>query len=100
MKRKKNGKIVTVDDLLKTAEVKEAEIPELGIVIRYAPLTLGDLKDLRKAVEDEEATTIILYRMLSKADPSVTLDKVKQLPLDVASIILNKISKINQLKGE
>lgn len=90
-KKAEDAKIISIDDIL-NAGIKQVYIPELGGYIRYGPLTIGDLEDLGKAKSDDERATLILYKMLRKADDSITLEKVKQLPVNIATRILNEIS--------
>ena len=72
-------------------EIQEVYVPELNCIVRYKPLTIEDLPEIMKAKDDQERAAIMLYKLLSKADENVTLEKVKRLPVDVATAILSRI---------
>jgi len=91
--KEKIAKIFDIDKVLEdAAQIKEAYVEELDMKVRYGPLTIDDLGDVMKVKTDEEKAVVMLYKMLSKADSKVTLEKVKALPIDVATAILSKIS--------
>jgi len=56
-------------------------------------LTIGDLEEIAKGKSDEEKAIRMLWRMLAKADSQITLEKVKQLPLEAAIAILTRIAE-------
>ena len=94
-------KYFNIDAALKeTEEVKEMDLPGLGI-IKYKILTWADLHTLREnaspsdSAEDQVAR--ILWLMLNKADPSVTFEMVKNLPartLPAFTLLLEKTELI------
>jgi len=91
--KEKIAKVFDIDKVLEdAAKIKEAYVEELDMKVRYGPLTVGDLGDVMKAKTDEEKAVVMLYKMLAKADSKVTLEKVKALPIEVATAILGKIS--------
>ena len=91
-RRREAAKAFDIDEVLRSAdEIREVYVPELRCVVRYKPLTIEDLPDLMKAKDDQERAAIMLYKLLSKADEKVTLEKVKKLPVEVATAILAKI---------
>jgi len=88
------AKLFSIDEVLAdSSKIREAYVEELGVKVRYGVLTVGDLAEINKAETAEEKAVLMLYKMLEKADKNVTLDKVKALPLDVATAILTVISK-------
>jgi len=90
--REKERRLFTPDDILASSdEVKRVYIPEIDREIEYCPLSLDDLAYINKAKSDEERGIRILHRMLSKANPEWTLEKVKKIPLGVATAILQRI---------
>jgi len=89
--RAKEAKAFSIDEVLNVG-LKEVYVPEIDAVVRYGSLTIADMEALREAKTDEERAAIILWRMLSKADENVTLEKVKALPIEVATSILNRIT--------
>lgn len=90
--RRKNAKLFNIDDILADSEkVKEVYIPGYEIKVRYKELAISDSTEIRAAKDNDERTYLILYKMLNKADPSVTLEKVQKLPLLLASAIIAKI---------
>jgi translation elongation factor EF-Tu-like GTPase len=72
-----------LDQAIKDSQnIREVTIEGLGRV-RYGLLTVGDLLALASVKDDTEVMINALTRMLKKANPSVTPDKVKQLPTGV-----------------
>ena len=93
--KEKFAKVFDIDKVLEdAAQIKEAYIEELNMKVRYRPLTVDDLGDIMKAKTDEERAIIILYKMLHKADPKVTLEKVKALPIEIAAAILRETGAV------
>jgi hypothetical protein len=82
---------IRLDDLLSTG-LREAIIPELG-AIQYGLLTVEDWLKLSRIEDRSELTVAVVAMMLSKADPSVTVEKVKALPLAVFNALAETLSK-------
>ena len=61
-------------------EIKEIEIPGLG-VIKYGTLTVEDFQDILNAKNEFEAATLMLHHMLRKADPTISLEEIKKMPI-------------------
>ena len=90
--REEERRLFTPDDILASSdEVKRIYIPEINREITYCPLSLDDLAFINEADTDEERGIRILYRMLSKANPEWTLEKVRKIPIGVATAILQRI---------
>ena len=91
-KKREQAKIFKIDEVLASSnKTYEVYVPEINAVVKYKKLTIGDLADI-KGETDEEVAIRLLWKMLNKADPEITLEKVKQLPIEVATAILQKIS--------
>ena len=92
-KRQKQAKLFSPEDILAdSSKIQRAYIAEIDRTVEYGPLTLADMNDIMKAETDQERAIVMLWKMLEKANPKWTLEKVRQLPLDVATAILAKIS--------
>ncbi len=92
-KREKIHMLFSIDDFIADAEkVREVEVPELGIIVRYKSLTNEDLFKVMKIEDDTERGIELLYLMLSKADPNVTREKLRKLSPMVTARILNAIT--------
>lgn len=92
-KQKRVAKLFNVDEVLAGSEdLREIYVPEIDMTVKYGVLTIGDLTDIVKAETDEEKAIRMLWKMLHKADKTVTLEKVKALPLQTATAILTRIA--------
>ena len=79
-------------ELVKSSkEIRQMEIEGVGVV-RYGVLTLADMLELNKAESNEERSFKILWLMLRKAYPELTLEDVKAFPMDVAAKILTALT--------
>lgn len=93
-KREEKAKAFNPKELVKSSsELREVEVEGVGVV-RYGVLTLADMIELDR---DKNATTLerslkMLWLMLCKAYPELTLEDVKNFPLDKASKILAAIT--------
>jgi len=56
--------------------------------IYYYPLVLEDTAELSKLTTKEEYSTMMLFKMLEKAYPDLTLEDVKKFPMGKGSRIL------------
>jgi hypothetical protein len=61
--------------------------------IYYYPLVLEDTADLSKAKTNEEYSTMMLWKMLEKAYPELTLEDVKKFPMGKGARILQLLSE-------
>ena len=92
-KKREKAKLFSIDEILAdSAKIYEAYVPELNAIVKYGKITIGDLEEIAKGKTDEEKAIRILWKMLQKADRDITLEKVKQLPLEVAAAILTRIA--------
>jgi len=80
------------DVLVDSSRVKRVYVEAIDRTVEYGPLTLADMEDITQAKTDQERAITMLWKMLAKADPDWTLEKVKQLPLTVATAILAEIA--------
>ena len=90
--RRRELKHLRIDDLLSTDQVREVEVPGLGI-IRYGRLTVEDALAVSRIEDETEQAVETVARMLRKADPQVTVDKVKMLPADVFARLASALMK-------
>ena len=74
-----------------TDEVLEVEVPKLGIKVRYKRLTNADIFVISKIKDPNMRGLEVLYRMLSKADPKVTKEKLMKLDPIITTEILKAI---------
>jgi translation elongation factor EF-Tu-like GTPase len=72
-------------------KIREVEVEGFGTV-EYGVLTLEDSLELAKCKTAEERSVMTLWLMLRKADPTLTLEDVKAIPLTAAAKILAAIS--------
>ena len=73
-------------------QLRSVEVEGLGI-IQYGVLTLKDSLELSKYQTNEERSAAMIWLMLRKAYPELSLEDVKNLPLDVAASIMTAITK-------
>lgn len=86
-------RLFNIDDFIVNVEkIREVEVPELNIVVRYKSLTNEDLFKVMKIKDDTERGIELLYLMLSKADPNVTREKLRKMNPMVTAQILNAIT--------
>jgi len=91
-KEQKQARLFRIDDVLADAsKIHEEYIPELGYKIQYGLITLGDLEEIDRQKTLRDKTYCILAKMLQKADPNVTVEKIKKLPFEHATLIINRL---------
>jgi len=89
----KKAEVFKPSDVLADSRTKRTVyVPEIDRVVEYVPLSLKDLEEINKAKSDHERAIRTLWKMLSKADPEWTLEKVEALPLEVAVAIIRRVS--------
>jgi len=79
-------------------QLRSVEVEGLG-VIQYGVLTLKDSLELSKYQTNEERSAAMIWLMLRKAYPELTLEDVKSLPLDVAANIMTALAKDSGFLG-
>lgn len=93
-KKREAARVFNIDDVIRGSDtIREVYVEELNCVVRYKPLTFADLPEIAKATNEQERGILILYKLLSKADPNVTLEKVKMLPVNIGNAILRRIEQ-------
>jgi len=80
-----------IDEIL-TKTILEKEVEGLGVV-RYGKLTIADLIDIQKYENDLERGLRTVYLMLKKANPDLTFEQVKQLPIDIALKLITALGE-------
>jgi hypothetical protein len=68
--------------------------------ILYYPIQLEDLDDIGRAKTEHERTQILLFKLLGRAYPELTLEAVKKMPLMKAAYILEVIGKVEGFYGD
>lgn len=99
-KEQKDAQLFRVEDYLLGPDSIEARFIRIqGKVhkVRYGPLALGDLSEVNKIKDAYDRGINVLWRMLQKADPNLTLETVQKMDNDVAKILLSAISSENPL---
>jgi hypothetical protein len=79
--------------LQSAGEIKEKYIEAINSTVRYGVLTLKDSMEIMKPEDPQQRAIVILWKMLQKADPDITLEQIEKLPLTVATAILTEIGK-------
>jgi hypothetical protein len=78
----------------KTRSIQEIDDPELGL-IRYRSLTFAEIMDVKKYPNPMEASLHLLHRMLAPANPGLTVESIKIMPIDVVTRLMNKLFEKN-----
>jgi hypothetical protein len=87
------AKAFNITDLVASAKtLRKVEVEGVGEV-QYGVLTLRDSTVLAKAESNEQRSSMMLWLMLRKAYPTLKLEDVEDLPMDVAAKILTAISR-------
>jgi len=87
------AKAFNIADLVANAKtLRKVEVKDVGEV-KYGVLTLRDSAALAKAESNEQRSSMMLWLMLRKAYPTLKLDDVEDLPMDVAAKILTAITR-------
>jgi hypothetical protein len=84
----KNKKFFNVNDF---GKIKEVFCKPLNVTVKYGSLNLEDLRAVQKCADDVEKSFLIVTKMLSKADPAITIAKVKELPVMVIIPIIQSL---------
>ena len=91
-KEREQAKLFRIDEVLADAsKIREEYIPELGYRVQYGLITLEDLEEIDRQKTVRDKTYCILAKMLQKADPNVTIEKIKKLPFEQATLIINRL---------
>ena len=84
---------IRIDDLLASSmQIKTAVVEGLG-EIRYGRLTVEDVIAVNSINDPTERSIEAITRMLRKADPEVTAEKIKALPADIFAKIVSALAK-------
>jgi hypothetical protein len=77
------------DELIRGArELRTARDEELGLV-RYRVLTMREMLELSKIQNEEERSLRMIHMMLADAYPTLTVEKLKELPASKAIRLMN-----------
>ena len=74
-------------------KIEEVEIKEIGKIIRFKRLTIGDLYNLPETKTRYEYTARIIWMMMNKADPTITYSQVQCMYPDVAARIFDVLAE-------
>ena len=84
-------KAFNIDDFLVDPDkIEEKAIPNIGVV-RFKRLTADEIREFANIPDSFEVGMRMLTKMLSKADPSITYEKIKQMDVIVTSRILQEV---------
>ena len=84
---------ISIDDLLSNStQIKEVSVEGIGL-IRYGRLTVEDVIAVNSIKDEVERSIEVITRMLRKADPEVTKEKIKALSADVFAKIIKALAK-------
>lgn len=92
-KAREEAKLFSIREFLRE-EIREKYVEGLGLV-RFGHLTVEDLIKLNSEEfrDDFERGLMAVALMLRKADPEVTFERVKNLPIGVAVKLLNALGE-------
>jgi len=91
-RRAEAAKMFNIDEFIIDAEkTRETYVPAINRWVRWKKLTLADEAEIREIEDLEERGQERLYRLLSKADPRITREKIKRMPSDAAYAILMRL---------
>ncbi|MCD6466236.1 hypothetical protein J7L27_07730 [Candidatus Bathyarchaeota archaeon] len=84
---------IRIDDLLSSStQIKTVPVEGLG-AIKYGRLTVEDILAINSIKDQTERSIEAITRMLRKADPEVTAEKIKALPADLFAKIVTALAK-------
>ena len=90
--QEKIQKLFNIDDFqINPDKTEEVYVKGLGL-IKYKQLTIADLFGFPEVNSKHEYTARLIWMMMSKADQTVTFEKIRNLPPDVASLIFDVLS--------
>jgi hypothetical protein len=89
-KAEEEAKLFNINDFLNI--ILEKHIDGLGIV-RYGHLSFGDIIELNNIPDDLERGVTAIALMLSKADNTITVEKVKALPTYVVKKLSDALAE-------
>ena len=85
------AKLFNIDDFtVNSDEVCAKTILKLGCTVRYKRLT-ADERLLLRGVPVKDLSLHLLYLMMNKADPNVTMKKMQNMDLLVAGVLIEEI---------
>ncbi|MCD6421798.1 hypothetical protein J7L13_00410 [bacterium] len=75
-------------------QIRELSVPGYDQPIKYALLTLKDLREIQRQTKDPtEMGFLAIERSLKKAYPNITKEEIEQLPLEVYLAISEALFK-------
>ena len=88
--------VFNIDDFIKGAdELLEAKVKGVGTV-KFKRLTVEDMLKIRELPQAEQGLNL-MFVMLNKADPSITYEKVKALPIKIYNKIFDAVKPLDFL---
>lgn len=89
--REAEARYISIRDIL-SKKVIDVYLPDYGGYIKIAKLKYTELLELQKqAKSNEEFNYLIVWKAISKIDPSVTLEDIREMPIDAFIAILMHI---------
>lgn len=94
IKAEREARIRTLEDIIASeTRVRYAYVPELDCRIAFKKPTLAELKKITDAADPFERAKLFVLTLCSKADPSVSLEKLESLPADVVLAIARALDR-------
>jgi len=94
IRKEREARAKTIDEILSEAEaIKEVYVEAIDAKIRFKKLTIKEIAELSKIEDPFERAKHYVYKMWSKGDPSVTLEKIEKLPADILTAIATALDK-------
>lgn len=94
-KAEEEAKLFNIDEFLADADKTIEKYVEGVGIIRYKRLSFMEVVELSQKYKDDQMrfSTALVAKMLSKADPKVTLEKFEKLPTSIAVKIMNALAE-------
>jgi hypothetical protein len=94
-KTEEEAKLFNIDDFLADIDKTIEKYVEGVGVIRYKRLSFMEVVELSQKYKDDQMrfSMALVVKMLSKADPKVTLEKFEMLPTSIAVKIMNALAE-------
>ena len=94
-KAEEEAKLFNIDEFLADVDKTIEKYVEGVGIIRYKRLSFMEVVELSQKYKDDQMkfSTALVAKMLSKADPKVTLEKFEKLPTSIAVKIMNALAE-------
>lgn len=98
--REAEARYISIRDIL-SKKVIDVYLPDYGGYIKIAKLKYTELLELQKqAKSNEEFNYLIVWKAISKIDPSVTLEDIREMPIDAfITILMHLVTPFQRLNA-